>query len=303
MTERLDVEFTAEGGVTLRGWLFLPDHAGARPAISMAHGFGGTKETGLEAYARRFCDAGFVVLIHDHRTFGASDGTPRNDVDPWQQIADWRRAISYLESRAEVDPGRIGVWGTSFAGGHCIVLGATDSRVQCVVSQVPTISGFEQWQRRIGPDRIPSFLAAEANRDRADAAGEDPEYLVTVAASPEEPGIYNSADAIRFYHDLVPADEWHNKVTARSNRAARMYEPGHWISRISPKPFLMIVETAETVIPSDIQLAAYERALQPKDLLLVPGGHFDAYVVHFEESSGAALSWFQQHLERADAVA
>jgi hypothetical protein len=65
----------------------------------------------------------------------------------------------------------------------------------------------------------------------------------------------------------------------------------------------MIVETAETVIPSDIQLAAYERALQPKDLLLVPGGHFDAYVVHFEESSGAALSWFQQHLERADAVA
>src|SRR5690606_41051296 len=68
--------------------------------------------------------SGFVVLVHDHRNFGESDGVPRQDIDPWAQVADWRRAISYLESHSLVDPQRIGIWGTSFSGGHALVLAA-----------------------------------------------------------------------------------------------------------------------------------------------------------------------------------
>ena len=143
MVERTDVELAAEGGITLRAWLFQPDRPGLHPAITMAHGYPGTREHGIERFARAFADAGFVVLLHDHRCFGASDGTPRQDVDPWRQIADWRRAISFLEAHPAVDPGRIGLWGTSFAGGHAIVLGATDRRLKCVVAQVPTINGYE----------------------------------------------------------------------------------------------------------------------------------------------------------------
>jgi alpha-beta hydrolase superfamily lysophospholipase len=56
-----------------------------------------------------FADAGFAVLPHDHRGFGDSGGEPRNDVNPWQQIADWRRAVSYLQQRPEVDEDRIGL--------------------------------------------------------------------------------------------------------------------------------------------------------------------------------------------------
>lgn len=97
MTTRKEVEFDVGGGVKLRGWLFIPaTSANACPAITMAHGFAGVKEHRLEAYATAFADSGFVVLVHDHRGFGASDGNPRNDIDPWQQIADWRRAISFL---------------------------------------------------------------------------------------------------------------------------------------------------------------------------------------------------------------
>lgn len=120
MVERENVEFAADAGVTLRGWLFLPDRPGPYPAITMAHGYAGIKEHGLEPFARAFAEGGFAVLLHDHRAFGASDGEPRQDVDPWQQITDWRRAISYLESRPEVDADRIGLWGTSYAGGHAI---------------------------------------------------------------------------------------------------------------------------------------------------------------------------------------
>jgi cephalosporin-C deacetylase-like acetyl esterase len=141
MVERRDVEFEVEGGDRLRGWLFMPENRSVRhPAISMAHGYAGVKEHGLERLARAFTEAGFVVLVHDHRNFGSSDGAIRHDIDPWRQIADWRRAISLLESLPEVDADRIGVWGTSYAGGHVLVLAATDRRIRAVVAQVPTIS-------------------------------------------------------------------------------------------------------------------------------------------------------------------
>jgi dienelactone hydrolase len=130
MAERKNIEFGVEGGVTLRGWLFVPGAKGPAPAITMAHGYAGVKEHSLERFARAFAEAGFVVLVHDHRHFGASGPAERGDVDPWQQIADWRRAISFLESLPEVDAAQIGIWGTIYAGGHAIVLGATDRRLR-----------------------------------------------------------------------------------------------------------------------------------------------------------------------------
>src|SRR5690348_11679774 len=120
MVSRTDIQFAGEGGVTLRGWLFVPPGNERRAAISMCHGFAGVKEHGLERFATAFAQAGFVVLVHDHRNFGASEGEPRQDIDPWAQIADWRRAITWLEARPEVDPDRIGIWGTSFSGGHAL---------------------------------------------------------------------------------------------------------------------------------------------------------------------------------------
>src|SRR5258706_7293939 len=190
MAERKNIEFGVEGGVTLRGWLFVPGAKGPAPAITMAHGYAGVKEHGLERFARTFADAGFVVLLHDHRTFGASDGEPRQDVDPWRQIADWRRAISFLESRPEVDSRRIGLWGTSYAGGHAIVLGATDRRLRCVVAQVPTISGYEQGLRRVAPDAVAALEDAFAEDERAQARGEPPGYHAIVSDDPAVPAAY-----------------------------------------------------------------------------------------------------------------
>ncbi|HYZ28019.1 MAG TPA: alpha/beta fold hydrolase [Thermoleophilaceae bacterium] len=297
MPERRDVEFQAEGGVTLRGWLFLPGGPGPHPAITMAHGYAGVREHGLELFARAFADEGFVVLVHDHRGFGASDGEPRQDVDPWQQIADWRRAVSFLESRAEVDPRRIGLWGTSYAGGHAIVLGATDRRLRCVVAQVPTISGYEQGLRRVAPDAVAALEEAFAEDERAQFRGEPPRYEAIVSADPAVPASYRGPDAIDFYQQPVPAGIWRNDVTVRSTRAARMYEPGTWISRVSPTPLLLVVALNDTITVTALALAAYERALEPKRLELVPGGHFDPYLAGFPKASGAAGSWFREHLK------
>ncbi|MEM5340449.1 alpha/beta hydrolase [Paraburkholderia azotifigens] len=297
MVQRLNVEIEAEGGIKLRAWLFMPDaRKGLLSAISMAHGYAGTREHGLERFAHAFASAGFIVLLHDHRGFGSSEGEPRHDVDPWRQIADWRRAISFLESCEGVDPARIGLWGTSFAGGHAIVLGATDRRLRCVVAQVPTLSGYEQGLRRIPPESVSSLEEAFANDERAQAHGEPPMRQAIVGDDPNVPAAYRTMDAMDFYLQPVSQGMWENTVTLRSIRLARMYEPGIWISRVSPTPLLMIVALQDTITVTDLALGAYERALQPKRLVTFPGGHFDGYEKYFQQTSGAAVDWFREQL-------
>src|ERR671918_2190790 len=139
---RQDIEFDAEG-VTLRGWLYLPDEAtGSVPTVVMAHGFSAVKEMYLDSYAEAFAAGGLGALVFDNRNFGASDGEPRQEIDPWAQVRDYRHAITWAQTRPEVDPDRIGVWGTSYSGGHRLVLGAIDNRVPGGVAQVPLASGF-----------------------------------------------------------------------------------------------------------------------------------------------------------------
>ncbi len=301
MVLKSDLRIPAEGGIELGGWLFLPEGDGPHPAITMAHGFAGTREHGIERFAQAFAAAGFVVLVHDHRNFGASGGDIRGDIDPWRQIADWRRAISYLEARPEVNPTRIGLWGTSYAGGHAIMLGATDRRVRCVVAKVPTISGYEQGLRRVSPDGLPALERAFAEDERAQLNGESPRRQAVVSADPAVLAAYRSQDAIDFYNQPVPQGIWENEITLRSTRTARTYEPGNWISRVSPTPLLMVVAREDRMTITDLALAAYERALEPKRLVLIPGGHFDPYLDGFPQAEAAATAWFSAHLRDSDA--
>jgi uncharacterized protein len=297
MFRKENVRFPAEGGIELSAWLFTPERAGGRfPAITMAHGYAGTKYHGIEGMARSFADAGFVVLLHDHRGFGDSGGEPRHDVNPWQQIADWRRAISYLQDCADVDPDRIGLWGTSYAGGHAIVLGATDGRLKAVVAQVPTIDGYASGLRRVAPDAVAELEARFAADERAQLRGEPPATQMVVSNDPARPSSYKSGDAVSFYLRPLPEGVWENKVTVRSMRWARMYEPGSFIERVSPTPLLMVVSDHDRITNTDLALKAYGRALEPKRLVMLKGGHFDPYLGQFEAASRAATEWFKAHV-------
>jgi fermentation-respiration switch protein FrsA (DUF1100 family) len=75
-----------------------------------------------------------------------------------------------------------------------------------------------------------------------------------------------------------------------------MYEPGLWISRVSPTPLLLVVARDDKLTVADLALAAYERALEPKRLALIPGGHFDPYLDQFPLAASAATEWFREHL-------
>ncbi len=91
-----DVEFRSEG-TTCRGWWTVPDGAAGRvPVIVMAHGFSAVKEMALDRFSEAFAGAGLASLVFDYRGLGASDGEPRQDLDPHAQITDYRNAISWV---------------------------------------------------------------------------------------------------------------------------------------------------------------------------------------------------------------
>jgi fermentation-respiration switch protein FrsA (DUF1100 family) len=92
------------------------------------------------------------------------------------------------------------------------------------------------------------------------------------------------------------APSWKNEVTLRTVEMLMEYEPGTYIERISPTPLLMVVAAGDHLTPTDLALAAYQRAREPKRLVVLAGGHFDAYVAGFDAASGAATAFFAEHL-------
>jgi fermentation-respiration switch protein FrsA (DUF1100 family) len=75
-----------------------------------------------------------------------------------------------------------------------------------------------------------------------------------------------------------------------------MYAPGEFIERVSPTPLLMLVADHDRTAVTDLALKAFERALEPKRLVMIKGGHFDPYLGSFETASSAAVGWFKSHL-------
>lgn len=296
---RTDVEFKTEDGVTLRGWLYVSDRArGPAPAVVMAHGFSAVKEMYLDRYAEAFAAGGLAALVFDNRGFGASDGQPRQHIDPWQQVRDYRDAITFTGTLAQVDATQIGVWGSSYSGGHVLVLGAIDRRVKCVVSQVPLISGHRNARRLIRADFIAAVQAQFDADRRARYTGQPRAMIAVVAQDPTAPCALATPDSWQWFTETgkTRAPAWRNEVTLQSVEMFTEYEPGAYVEWIAPTPLMMVVAARDHLTVADEALAAYNRALEPKRLVLLPGGHFDAYVKDFHTASGAACDWFRAHL-------
>ena len=169
---------------------------GPAPAILLCHGWGGRKQHLLELYAPYFAAAGNVVMVFDYRTWGDSDGKPvpaaaepmltepgehtirvrviREVVDPVDHVTDVRAALAYLLAEPGVDPGRVGLFGSSYGGGHVLAVAGTDDRVRAVVAQIggygyPTSSEFRQRARQQAADKARGVLDPPIPQDRGTA--------------------------------------------------------------------------------------------------------------------------------------
>jgi fermentation-respiration switch protein FrsA (DUF1100 family) len=297
---RRNVEFHS-CGIVCRGWLYTPSENAIKcPTIVMAHGMSGTKEIYLDKYAELFSQNGFAVLVFDYRYLGESDGEPRNRMYPEDQVEDYRNAISYVSTLKEVDSKRLGIWGSSFGGGHCLRVAAIDKRVKCVVAQVPFVYGWATATRALRPDILKETIQNLIKYREARYQGAPVQYL-PITAPKGEPCLIPTQAAYEFFTESGKLSKtWRNQITLESVEKNFEYEPGSTIDRISPIPLRMIVAETDEDTPTDLTLNAFERALEPKSLVLIPGGHFDAYTKFFEESSKPALEWFHQHLMKKE---
>ena len=295
---RRDIEIPA-GDVALHGWLYTPDgKSGPHPTVVANHGFTGVKEQSLDRLGEVFAGAELAALIYDHRNHGASGGAVRGHVDPWEQIHDCRHAISFAETLAMVDRDRIGVWGTSYSGAHAIVVTALDRRVKAGSSQVPMMSGLATFQRQM--DTINNwYVLLETLEDerRAWARGEEPAKITVVAKDPSEPHAFAGRRSYEFFTGFAHAP-WENSMTLRSLDLCLEYDPEPYADRLGSTPYQFIIAEDDISTPTDLALQTFSRIKGPKELVVVPGDHYAAYLESFDVASAAAADFFVRQLNR-----
>jgi fermentation-respiration switch protein FrsA (DUF1100 family) len=292
----------ASGGVTLRGWLFSAPGSGPHPIVIMAHGWTAVKEMLLDLYAAKILAAGVSVLAYDHYALGESDGEPRQEIDPIAQLRGYRDAITYAESLAHVDTSAIGIWGTSYSGGHVLAVSAIDKRVKCVVAQCPTISGWQNTLSRFDPEAWSRMIKSFEEDRRARFAAGPP--VMTPIIPDMSKAVVDPArthfgnNGTDWYVNVEPSRRhaWRNEITLRSLELYAEYEPGEYVDRISPTPLMMILADRDTITPTEEALRAFARVNGPKELVMLPGGHYDLYGDQLAPAAQAAAMWFAQHL-------
>jgi uncharacterized protein len=296
---RDDVEFRTEDGVTLRGWFTAPDGDGPHPTVVMAHGFSAVKEQTLEDLAVVFRDAGLASLTYDHRNLGASDGEPRQEIDPVMQVRDYRTAITYAQSRPDVDSDRVAVFGSSYSGAHVLAVAGLDQRVRAVVSQVPLISGFRNIERLNTADGFAGLLDTLDAERTARFGGADDMVIPVCSDDPNGVCAFPGLETFQYFHHYVDkgaSPGWRNEVTLRSIDLALAYDVTPYLPHIAPTPLLMIITDHDTTTPTDLALEAFALAREPKELVVMHGHHYTVYIDHFAETSRRAADFLARSL-------
>jgi dienelactone hydrolase len=271
---RTDVSF-ASGGVSCAAWLYRPESEAKVPLVVMAHGFSGTRELRLDAYAERFCAAGLGALVFDYRHFGASGGEPRQLLDIKRQHADYHAAIAYARALDWVDPDRIALFGSSFSGGHVLVVAAQDGRIAATVSQCPFTDGLATLPK-LGPAVVAKLTAAGLIDQLGALAGRPPHYIPAVGA-PGTFAVMTTPDSEPGFKALLPPDtNWENRVAGRIALRVGMYRPGRAAAKL-PGPALFCVCDRDSLAPAEATVR-FARSAPRGEIKRYPLGHFDIYV-------------------------
>lgn len=227
--------------------LYYPDSADHPPIIVMAHGFAGERNFRLPAFAEKFCDQGFAVLLFDYRTFGDSEGSPRQWVHPWRQLEDWRAAIDHARSLPKVNCDELVLWGTSFSGGHVVNLAAEDQSISAIIAQVPFVSGLNLMKNQSFKDLSRLTLAALIDIVRSWFGAQPYEY--PVVAMPGGKGVMNTPGSYEGYLKLTPEKtSWRNAVPARVGLYIPWYSPLGNASAVTC-PALILAASKDSLIP------------------------------------------------------
>ena len=309
---RHDVKFLSNG-MLLAGHLYLPDGETAerRPALVVGHPMGAVKEQAAGLYAERLAREGFVTLAFDAAYQGESEGLPRFVEDPFQRAEDVKAAVTYLATRDDVDPERIGAVGVCASGAYVPYAAQTDHRIKAVASVTGACVG-RLWRYGMDGTQDPSVIQGmldQAGKDRtAEAKGAAPRTVNVVPLSEEQALLMPERSLFReaWYYYRTPRAQHprsENQWLFRSVDKIAQFDAYQLISLIAPRPLLLIHGTEADTATFSRQ--AYELAAEPKELFWIEGAtHVDLYDV--EQYVGPAIAklteFFGQHLGAPEAA-
>jgi fermentation-respiration switch protein FrsA (DUF1100 family) len=274
----------------------------------VSHPFRGVKEQTAGLYAKKLSEEGFITLAFDASYQGESEGDPRFLEDPFARAEDVKSAVTYLETRDEVDQEGIGALGICASGGYVPFAAQTDQRIKAVAG----ISGADMgdlFRKGLGGSGSPNtykHLLEESNKARiTEAKGQPPPRIHIVPNTPEEvpkdaPALYREGtDYYRTPRAQHPNSQ--NWFLTRSIDRIAEYSSYDRVDMISPHPLLMIAGSeADTRYFSEM---AIEKAKEPKELFLIKGAtHIDMYDrdKYVTPAVEKMSSFFKQYLQSAN---
>jgi uncharacterized protein len=259
----------------------------ALPTIIMSHGWGGVAES-LRPSAIDFARAGYFVVVFDYRGWGASEGKivptkplergkpgepitvevkeVREVVDPLDMTTDLQNAVHWAHGEKQCDPKRIGLWGTSYSGGHVVYVAARDPRVRATVSQVP---GMDSRFVLLGAGRKQTLDEA-SKRARGELGYPEPGKVAV--------GNLRGAPVRERLMNYAPVEE-----ADKAPNCAMLF---------------IIAEKEELFDNRDHGVKAHERARGPKKLVTIPKiTHYGIYREGRDQAQKLAIEWYDAHLK------
>jgi dienelactone hydrolase len=277
-------------GTRMAAEIFAPARSATEklPTIIMSHGWGGVASV-LRGDAVEFARAGYLVVTFDYRGWGASDSrviltSPqpkrtsdlrftaevqevREVVDPIDQTTDLANAVSWVYGEPQCASDRIGLWGSSYSGGHVVYVAARDPRVKATVSQVPAFDS--RWITLSGEEAAKTY--EEATKRAHGELGYPPPGARVI-------GNLRGAPVREKLMQYAPVED-----AARASQCAML---------------IVLAENEELFDNRDHGIKAFERATGPKKLVTIPGiTHYGVYTQARKQAQKLAVDWYDEHLK------
>ena len=267
----------------------------------MAHGFGGTKDSGLLPFAEAFAEAGLDALLFDYRCFGESSGEPRQLAWPPRHREDYRAAVEFARGLDGVDPERIVLWGTSWSGGHVVYVAADDPRIAGLISQTPDLDGIKTLVRvreyaGLGQQLKLTWLGL---KDALGARSGRPPLTIPTVAPPGELGGMATEESVPGMQ-AIAGPTWRNELTARAAFAEWTNRAITRIERVRC-PILIQIADQDSVAPASAARATAWRAKGRVEVREYPCAHFDVYLDWRERAIAYQLHFLRRHHAGAEA--